>query len=596
MTTKLADLQTPNEFRGIYSTALKSIIKEVSFELGSQLKDLLLDLARQILGTGEGRYNKIQELLVEVLDAFILKWPTLLNKVDFPKMELARLLLNNVRGSSHLSKSTASSMCLGKLAGVMSQAELELLLYKDGLVSYLSDQRIDDGAKKVAFSTLRLVLQSRNRELNKFAKELVDFLFKEVKAYKSDSNAETDVERLDLVCDILCHILQSILAVVESFPKEIQVQMINNSAYEKDIQELVSYSPGARISYLQNRVEAEDDDGDDSDGDEPEGSESYRVRQAGTVLVGALGRLDPALSDSFIHNGRLYERLLESKPEVREAAFAAFEGLIHCITVEESTSKLDIENTELFPLKRARTKFKGSSHQLLERLVRTLSELTSKNVIDEKSTLECAKMLASICRSLAGTIAESPDVLNPVLALLERELKRTSRQPQAKTRILEAFGSLFIKRVPPSRLGDYTSLMVQNIEKNSEVSLAALRAIDNLLENHRTAFGPKSAAILSLVPVLVAELKVNTYKVETRKAAVQCVSKLLSEYDSYLEPPVATEILRELGSKLEGETSKKSILVALTKLSPNLQLANEVVGALDRCLSVVMSSFLNHKD
>jgi hypothetical protein len=40
MITKLADPSVPDEFRGIYSTALKSIIKEVSFELGSQLKEM----------------------------------------------------------------------------------------------------------------------------------------------------------------------------------------------------------------------------------------------------------------------------------------------------------------------------------------------------------------------------------------------------------------------------------------------------------------------------------------------------------------------------------------------------------------------------
>ena len=46
MTGKLSDVNTASEFQGIYSTALKSIIKSVSIEYGIQLKELLGDCIR----------------------------------------------------------------------------------------------------------------------------------------------------------------------------------------------------------------------------------------------------------------------------------------------------------------------------------------------------------------------------------------------------------------------------------------------------------------------------------------------------------------------------------------------------------------------
>lgn len=125
MINKLADLQTSDEFRGVYSTALKSIIKEVSFELGSELRELLGDVVRRILQTdGTSKYNRIQELMIEVVDAFLAKWASMVDKIDFPKMQFSRLLLNNVINNSHLSKSSASSMCLGRLSAVLKQPEL----------------------------------------------------------------------------------------------------------------------------------------------------------------------------------------------------------------------------------------------------------------------------------------------------------------------------------------------------------------------------------------------------------------------------------------------------------------------------------------
>jgi hypothetical protein len=48
--------------------------------------------------------------MIEVVDAFISKWPTMSDCEDLPKMMFARLLLNNVIHSSHLTKSSASSL------------------------------------------------------------------------------------------------------------------------------------------------------------------------------------------------------------------------------------------------------------------------------------------------------------------------------------------------------------------------------------------------------------------------------------------------------------------------------------------------------
>jgi hypothetical protein len=87
-----------------------------------------------------------------------------------------------------------------------------------------------------------------------------------------------------------------------------------------------------------------------------------------------MGKLDQSLAGNSIYLTKLYDRLLESNAEVREAAFSGLETLVHCITVDDSsTHKTDIDNMELFPLKRARTTFKSSSLEFLERLLKKLS-------------------------------------------------------------------------------------------------------------------------------------------------------------------------------------------------------------------------------
>lgn len=77
---------------------------------------------------------------------------------------------------------------------------------------------------------------------------------------------------------------------------------------------------------------------------------------------------------------------------------------------------------------------------------------------------------------------------------------------------------------------------------------------------------------------------------------MQCISKFLDEYCCYLNPDVVAEILKELGSKLEIESSKKSILVALTKLNLNIQINKNVMDSLNYCLTLITNNFINHKN
>lgn len=108
---------------------------------------------------------------------------------------------------------------------------------------------------------------------------------------------------------------------------------------------------------------------------------------------------------------------------MREAAFQAFEAIVQNITVEESTKKTDIENIELYPLKRAKTKYKDVAEEFLERLLKKISELLSKNSVDQKSSIESARLLASVSKSFATAIGESKGKLLPlVFGILTKEL------------------------------------------------------------------------------------------------------------------------------------------------------------------------------
>jgi hypothetical protein len=244
--------------------------------------------------------------------------------------------------------------------------------------------------------------------------------------------------------------------------------MIVNQNYVADISNLVSYSPGASIAYLQDKMEADDDYYDDDEEDFGDSNESYRVRRVATTLAGHMSKLDQSLGEEFIRLKGLYDRLLEAKSEVRESAFDAFETIVLNITVEESTKKLDIENIELYPLKRAKTKYKDVAGDFLDRLLKKLKELTSKNSIDQKSALESAKLLAIVCKSFASIIAESKKQLLPlVLGLLTKELQKYKSVPEIKAAILDAFSSLFIKEISDDKIEEHLHLMISSIDDNS---------------------------------------------------------------------------------------------------------------------------------
>ena len=165
MIGKLSDVNTAGEFRGIYATALNSIIKSVSIEYGIQLKELLGDCIRAAMQTASSTHqasNKIQELLIEVVDAFITKWPTMVSKLELNRMEFAKLLLDNIIRNATPSKTNASMLCLGRYSGTLRQEELEKVLFKGGLVSYASECK-DDHTKKIALCALKFILQNANR-------------------------------------------------------------------------------------------------------------------------------------------------------------------------------------------------------------------------------------------------------------------------------------------------------------------------------------------------------------------------------------------------------------------------------------------------
>jgi hypothetical protein len=141
-------------------------------------------------------------------------------------------------------------------------------------------------------------------------------------------------------------------------------------------------------------------------------------------LVGWLLKLDNYLAEEFISLTKLYNRLIETSPEVRDVAFDTFNKLVRSMTVEENTKKMDIENIELYPIRRARTKFKDSANEFLDHLVKKISELTSKTSIDPKSTLECSRLLVAVCKSL-----------------------KNSKINEVRANILEGFSYLFIKEI-----------------------------------------------------------------------------------------------------------------------------------------------------
>ena len=92
--------------------------------------------------------------------------------------------------------------------------------------------------------------------------------------------------------------------------------------------------------------------------------------------------------------------------------------------------------------------------------------------------------------------------------------------------------------------------MIDSLDVNSEVSLAAMKAIDNILEGRHIYFGEKSPIINDLIRVIYNQLKNNAYKADARKAAIQCASQLLSDYSSYFQPQTLFEYLQEINSKL----------------------------------------------
>lgn len=315
-----------------------------------------------------------------------------------------------------------------------------------------------------------------------------------------------------------------------------------------------------------------------------------------TSLIGRLCRLDNFLVDEFIGLIKLYDRLMETNIQVREAAFETFNRIVHCVTVEENTKKLDIENVILYPIRRTRTKFKEVANEFLEYLVKKLKELTAKNTIDQKSVIECSRLLLAVCKSFAGTISKDQELVPLLFPLLERELKRSDTTHDTRANILEAFSYLFMKEIENLKLEQYLKLMIDSLDTNSEVSLAALKSIDNILEGRAEYFDKKSPIIKDLIKVIHNRLTNNTYKADARKALLQCASHLLSDYSHHFTPETLHEYLKELNNKLLSETAKKAVLIALTKINTSIPLCVPVIEILNRTLLEISSSLINHQN
>jgi hypothetical protein len=138
--------------------------------------------------------------------------------------------------------------------------------------------------------------------------------------------------------------------------------------------------------------------------------------------------------------------------------------------------------------------------------------------------------------------------------------------------------------------------MIDSLDINSDVSLSALKSIDNLLEGRQLKFGNKSPIIDELIKVIYTQLRNNTYKADARKAVIQCTSQLLSNYSSYFQPQLLLDYLQELKSKLTTESSKKGILIALTKLNTDISLSKSVVEVLNKILLEISTSLINHQN
>lgn len=161
---------------------------------------------------------------------------------------------------------------------------------------------------------------------------------------------------------------------------------------------------------------------------------------------------------------------------------------------------------------------------------------------------------------------------------------------------MEAFSYLFLKEIEGLKLEVYLKLMIDNLDVNSEVSLAALKSIDNILEGRKEYFGANSPIITDLIRVIHNQLKNNTYKADARKTVIQCASQLLSDFSNYFEPQMLLEYLQELNSKLVTEPTKKGILIALTKLNPGIALSKSVIEVLNRTLLEISTSLINHQN
>lgn len=108
------------ELGDIYANGLVAIIGQVGHQCGYQLKDLVKVTIDAIYETSEEtNTNALVEIvstqlnLINVLEAFISRWPKIVDTIEFDKAKFVRYLVNNI---SNPKLSKRSYLCLGALA------------------------------------------------------------------------------------------------------------------------------------------------------------------------------------------------------------------------------------------------------------------------------------------------------------------------------------------------------------------------------------------------------------------------------------------------------------------------------------------------
>lgn len=264
MVARIAKPETKQmqELIDIYANGLVAIVKDVGYECGYQLKDLVkvtVDAIYEIKkGTTPLTSDKSIETelaLVNVAEAFISKWPKIIDAIEFDKAEFVKYLLGNI-GNSKLSK--RSYLCLGALAQSLREKELMMVLTENGgIISKIKSQSNYE-KKKDYYYALAACLKGKSLFLANLVPEVFKFIFGEIKGMASNEEIVEEEEGLELISKLLDSLISSLNSVVQGFPgdfKELTENLTKDLVHELKL--LIVYSPSAYITYLSSGQEEE---------------------------------------------------------------------------------------------------------------------------------------------------------------------------------------------------------------------------------------------------------------------------------------------------------------------------------------------------